>query len=66
MRQDSLLLVDAAVPFVYGGPCIEALRDEVDAENPADVTCPHCLERAARAARRPLTFAQRRRLEAEQ
>jgi hypothetical protein len=58
-RQESLLLGRDATPLLHGGPCIEALWDEDDADDPANVTCPHCL--AQRARPKKLTWAQERR-----
>lgn len=55
--------VDVAVGVVHSGACIEALRDEVNSDDPSQVTCPHCIERAAR--KKPPTFAQARRAAAD-
>lgn len=59
MTQGRLLLVDRAIPRLHSGPCIEALRDEQDTDDPDKVTCPDCLKRRARV--KPLTWAQEQR-----
>ena len=51
--------LDARAGAVHSGPCIEALRDEIDTDDPMKVTCSYCLERSARV--KPLTYAQQRR-----
>lgn len=58
-RQRRLLLVDETVLLVHSGPCIEALWDEEDSGDPAQVTCPHCIARRTRV--KAMTWAQRRR-----
>ena len=57
--QRRLLLVDAAIPLVHSGPCIEALYDEENSDDLALVTCSACLARRARV--KPLTWSQTRR-----
>ena len=52
------LLLTTRPVYVHAGPCADALWDEVDATDPADVTCPHCLEQRKP---RKLTWAQQRR-----
>lgn len=59
VRQERLLLASKATPRLHAGPCIEALWDEEDTDDPALVTCPFCLEQIAERQRKPLIWRQR-------